>query len=225
MADTAETGEEQGPERGRRKQSGPAGSGQAGPWGATELVTEETSAGTNQHRDRSWENQDRRKRRKFFTNHTNSHQVKHKRKPNAVGEAGMESGSSNGRVGGGAGSHQEEGVTTATQGRKGASRKHAEGQERPPCPPGPATPAHPHSTPAAEKQRGARAPTGGAGRALAGPESSRVQPPHSAPLPHKPLWAKYHHRLQVQREPEAHQPCWSSEQADGKDKALLWLPR
>ena len=47
--------------------SGPAGSGQACPWEATELMMEETrSAGTNQDKTRSWENQDRRKTGKFF---------------------------------------------------------------------------------------------------------------------------------------------------------------
>lgn len=192
-------------------------------------MTEETrSAGTNQHKDRSWENQGRKKRGKLFINHTNSHQVKHKRKPNTVGEEGMECGSSNGRVRGGAGSHREEDVTTATQGRKGASRKHAEGQERPRCPPGPAPAAprrqliHTHHEP--QRKRGARAPTGGAGRALAGPESSRVRPPRSAPLPHEPLWAKYQHRLQVQRESEAHQPCWSSEKRTERIRLCFGFP-
>ena len=66
-------------------------------------------------------------------NNTNLHQVKHKRKPNTVGEKEMKCGSRKGRLRGGAGSHLEGDGTTATQGQEGGIRKTHRGSAKGPC--------------------------------------------------------------------------------------------
>ena len=134
-------GKEQGPERGRRNQSGPRTTavlrGQGGPArGAAELLTEETRS-AEQTSIKTEAGRTKTERRGANSSLATQTHIRSNTRENPTlrggGNGEQRAGKRRGRP-----SHREGDGTTATQGRQGASRKHAEGQERPPCPPGPA---------------------------------------------------------------------------------------
>ena len=136
-------GKEQGPERGRRNQSGPRTTavlpGLGGPArGAAELLRmrqearEHTSIKTEAGRTKT----ERRGANSSLTTQTH---IRSNTRENPTLRGGGNGERQQQRAGKRRGrpSHREGDVTTATQGRQGASGKHAEGQERPRAHPAP----------------------------------------------------------------------------------------